>query len=262
MVLGVLEGQGHLVHVALEAAVKAALFHGLAQGIGADAAGEGRFVAHLGLALGDGGKEGQSGGPGVDGQGGVLELDPVQEGLHVTQRVELHGLGVEVHGVGALVELLQQDLVGLLGIMGLHLLGDLPGFLSVAGGLGAPQIVGGAGKAQPLLVGGSFRFGVDGREDDALRRLGEQLLLEDAALEAFDGRGLPGLVGGRRELIEGHRSQRFGVRFGIHHNILSFIYITIVGGVRAVPPILPQEGACAVVYQTPKRTQQGSDPEP
>ena len=137
--------------------------------------------------------------------------------------IQLHGLGVEVHGVGALVELLQQDLVGLGGVMGLHLLGDLPGLLGIAGGLGAAEEVSGAGEAQALFVRRGFRLGVDGREHDAFRRLGEQLLLEDAALQAFDGRGLPGLVGSRFELIEGHRSQRFGVRFGIHHNILSSI---------------------------------------
>ena len=105
--------------------------------------------------------------------------------------------------------------------MGLHLLGDLPGLFGVAGGLGAAEEVSGAGEAQALFVRRGLGLGVDGREHDALRRLGEQLLLEDAALQAFDGRRFPGLVRRGGELIEGHRSQRFGVRFGIHHNILS-----------------------------------------
>ncbi len=250
---GALQGLGHLLHVAIKAAVEAALLHGLAHGVGAYAAGEGRVVAHLVLAAEDGGEEGQGGGACVDGQGGVPELDLIEEGLHVAERVELHGLGVEVHGAGALVELLQQDLVGLLGVMGLHLLGDLPGFLGVACGLGAPEEVGGAGESQALLVGGGLGLGIDGRERDALRRFGEQLLLENAALQAFDGRGLPGLVGRGREFIEGHRSQRFGVRFGIHHNILSSI---IYHYRRGWSPDFPADTAATVdaPEETPKRT--------
>ena len=237
---GVLEGGGHLVHVAVEAAVEAALLHGLAQRIGAHAADEGRLVAHLLLPLENGGEERQRGGAGVDGQGGVAELDLIEEGLHVAEGVQRHGVHVEVHGVGALVQLLQQDLVGLRGIGGLHLLGDLPGLLGVASRLGAPQKVRSAGEAQALLVGGRLRLGVDGREHDALRRLGEQLLLEDATLQTLDGRRFPGLVRRGRELVEGHRSQRFGVRFGIHHNILSSIIYHYRRGCRlVVPPILP-----------------------
>ena len=128
--------------------------------------------------------------------------------------------------------------------MGLHLLGDLPGLFGVAGGLGAAEEVSGAGEAQALFIRRGLGLGVDGREHDALRRLGEQLLLEDAALQAFDGRRFPGLVRRGGEFIEGHRSQRFGVRFGIHHNILSsMIYHYRRGVPFPFPPILPQRRA-------------------
>ncbi len=255
MVGGVLEGGGHLIHVALEAAVEAALLDGLAHGISAHAAGQRRVVVHLLLPLQNGGKEGQRGGTGVDGQGGAAELDLIEEGLHVLQGVQFHGIHVEVHGAGALVELLQQDLVGLDGVPGLNLLGDLPGFLGIAGGLGAPEEVSGAGEAQALLVGGGLFFGVDGGEHDALRRLGEQLLLEDATLQTFDGRGLPGLVGGRRKFIESDRSQRFGVRFGIHHNILSSIIYHYRRGCTWRPA---DTAVGRRPSQTPKRTQRGA----
>ena len=220
------------------------------------AASRGRAVSPL-LAAQDGGQQRQGRGPGVHGQRRVAELDLVQEGLHVGKGVEFHGLGVEVHGVGALVELLQQDLVGLGGVMGLHLLGDLPGLFGVAGGLGAAEEVSGAGEAQALFVRRGLGLGVDGREHDALRRLGEQLLLEDAALQAFDGRRFPGLVRRGGELIEGHRSQRFGVRFGIHHNILSSMIYHYRRGCRSRSRrYCRNEGRFCPI--TPKRTQRGA----
>ena len=213
----------HFVIKPLQLGRQLALLCQLSQGICSYKALELSYIRTRGLqGPGHQGEHGQSRCPCVDIQGIFIQFQPLKEGMHIIQSSEGYALVTGSFGLahipggesrpvqadivdrGALLLLMPQQLVVLLGQGFVAALGNAPGLAHIAAGLRPPEVIPHAREfplGQDIL---RILAEIHGVEGDALIGLGIHLLVEGRSLQERDAGFLPFLISGRGELVQGH----------------------------------------------------------